>query len=168
MAVPATGWPRTPPPHHATADTTQPPIKSSTPCAVRKNFVCVYIQVIVVHFVLVRCSLLPFFCSHVLMFGRLYIARLATTLWARTSVHPTRPLRLITPPHLHLLMPAARLNTRLERLRHRPPSFLRVPTTNTKCNLFPTRSDISSIAPPSGDTPVCLVLCPTWTAFAPP
>lgn len=108
---------------------------------------------------------LIFSCSH--SRSSLYSAP-TQRCWARTSVHPTRPLHLITPPHLNLLMPAARLKTRLERPHHHPPFSLRVPMMNTKCNLSPTRSDISGLAAPSGDTAVCLVPWLTWRAFVQP
>jgi hypothetical protein len=144
----------------ATADTTQRHELSNhqRPC------VCLYIEVIVATLVYYVARSYLFF-SHPR--SSLYSAP-TQRCWARTSVHPTRPRHLITPPNLNLLMPAARLKMRLERPHHHPPFFLSVPTTNTKCNLSPTRSDISGLAAPSGDTAVCLVLWPTWRAFAPP
>ena len=134
--------------------------------AVTRNFVCLYIEV---HFVFVRCSLFVFFRSHPRL--SFYSAPTTKRCWTRPSACHSRPIHLITPPHHRLLMPAIpgeRLNPRLERAHHHPPFSLRFPTMNTKCNLSPTRSDILGLAAPSGDTPVCLVPCPTWRAFAQP
>jgi hypothetical protein len=115
-------------------------------CAIRGTCFCLYIKLILVRFGSVRFSLLPF-----LVRSFLYSAPTQRCRARPSSVHLSRPLR-------HLLIPAARLKTRLEQPHHHPPFSLHLPTMNTKCNLSTTRSDISGLAAPSGDTPVCLVL----------